>query len=39
MAQRFQGSSSELADNIKKGKDKIVQVYDMLPNFCLPEGI
>lgn len=32
-------SSSELADNIKKVKDKIAQVYDMLPNFCLAEGI
>lgn len=37
MAQRY--PVSEIADNIKKGKDKIIQVYDMLPNFCLSEEI
>ena len=32
-------NSSELADNIKKGKDKLIQVYEMLPTYCQQEGL
>jgi hypothetical protein len=39
MAYRLPASDSEIAENIKKAKEKIIQVYDMLPNFCLNEGI
>ena len=39
MAYRLPASNSEIAENIKKAKEKIIQVYDMLPNFCLNEGI
>ena len=38
MAFRLPASNSEIAENIKKAKEKIIQVYDMLPNFCLNEG-
>lgn len=35
---RVPSSSSEIVDSIKKGKDKLLQVYDMLPNYCIKEG-
>ncbi len=38
MAFRPPSSSSEIAENIKKGKDKIIQVYEMLPTYCVQEG-
>ena len=39
MAYRAPSSTSEIVDNIKKGKDKIIQAYEMLPKFCLSEGM
>ena len=30
---------SEMAENIAKAKDKLIQVYEMLPNYCLKDGI
>ena len=32
-------ASSEIEESIKKSKDKIIVLYEMLQNHCLEEGI
>jgi hypothetical protein len=39
MDHRLPGPNSNIAENIKQAKEKVIQVYDMLPNFCSNEGI
>ncbi|XP_046457206.1 E3 SUMO-protein ligase NSE2-like [Daphnia pulex] len=39
MDHRLPGPNSNIAENIKQAKEKVIQVYDMLPNFCSNEEI
>ena len=32
-------SSTDILESIKKGKDKVIQAYEMLPTFCPTNGL
>jgi hypothetical protein len=38
MAFRAPAASSEVEESIKRGKDKLIVLYEMLQKHCLPEG-
>jgi len=38
MAFRAPAASSEVENSINRGKEKLIVLYEMLQNHCLPEG-